>query len=112
MKLKATGEAVELPHELEELATWWAEVEVTEFGEKDKVKENFWLDFGSKLDAVGDFYWLFTLELTKQCSFFFLFSEIWNQKFGGIGFRGYQKASRESEGGKEESTKRSEEERE
>ena len=54
MKLKASGEAIELPHEVEELATWWAEVETTEFGEKDKVKENFWLDFGSRLDIVSN----------------------------------------------------------
>lgn len=36
------------------MATWWAEVELTEYGEKEKVKENFWLDFGQKLPKVSD----------------------------------------------------------
>ena len=54
MKLKVNGEKVDLPHELEELASWWAEAVGTDFGEKDKVKENFWLDFGKKLDPVSN----------------------------------------------------------
>jgi len=39
-----------LSEEAEEIATWWAEAENTEFGEKSKVKENFWNEFKSKHD--------------------------------------------------------------
>lgn len=44
------AEKIEFPIEVEEIACWWSEAEVTEFGEKQKSKENFWLDFKSKLD--------------------------------------------------------------
>jgi DNA topoisomerase-1 len=53
VKIKATGKPMELPQEAEEMACWWSEAENTEFGEKAKVKENFWLDFGQKLDKVS-----------------------------------------------------------
>jgi len=36
---------INLSLEAEELATWWAECELTEFGSKSKVKENFWNSF-------------------------------------------------------------------
>ena len=51
LKVKATGLAVDLPAEHEEMATWWAEVEVTDFGKKQKVMENFQAEFLPKIDA-------------------------------------------------------------
>mmetsp|Transcript_29798 Transcript_29798/g.45437 ORF Transcript_29798/g.45437 Transcript_29798/m.45437 type:complete len:331 (+) Transcript_29798:226-1218(+) len=50
LKLKASQEKLELTEEAEEMATWWADCELTEFGEKEKVRENFWNTFKSKID--------------------------------------------------------------
>lgn len=36
--------------EVEEIATWWADVENTEFGEKEKVIKNFEGEFLSSID--------------------------------------------------------------
>ena len=41
LKIKSTGEKVPLAPEVEEIATWWAEVENTDFGVKEKVIKNF-----------------------------------------------------------------------
>ena len=54
VKLKTkNGEVIGLSFHAEEMATWWAEAENTEFGEKDKVKENFWSQFKPFIDKVS-----------------------------------------------------------
>ena len=53
VKNKATGQPLELPQEAEEIACWWAIEQNGEFGEKTKVKENFWQDFKAKIDKVS-----------------------------------------------------------
>jgi len=42
LQIKNTKQEIPLSLEKEELATWWAEAEVTDFGMKKIVKENFW----------------------------------------------------------------------
>ncbi len=49
LKVKSTKEKLDLSDEAEEMATWWAECELTEFGEKEKVRENFWGTFKEKI---------------------------------------------------------------
>uniref|UniRef100_A0A7S3CR17 DNA topoisomerase I n=1 Tax=Strombidium rassoulzadegani TaxID=1082188 RepID=A0A7S3CR17_9SPIT len=41
---------VKLSMEAEEMATWWAEVEVQEFGLKEIVRRNFWAEFRKRLE--------------------------------------------------------------
>jgi DNA topoisomerase IB len=53
VKYKASGKPIDLPLEIEEIACWWSSAEGTEFGEKEKSKENFWLDFKNMLDKVS-----------------------------------------------------------
>ena len=50
---KAGKQKIDLSLPMEELATWWAIEEQTEFGAKDKVKENFWLTFKLAMDKVS-----------------------------------------------------------
>ena len=38
LKIKSTGKNVELSLEAEEMASWWAEVEVQDLGQQEKVK--------------------------------------------------------------------------
>lgn len=45
LRVKATKKDINLSLENEEVATWWADAEVTDFAAKDKVRENFWLSF-------------------------------------------------------------------
>lgn len=41
VKVKFKGEPLELSPELEEICSWWASVEGTDFGDKPLVKRNF-----------------------------------------------------------------------
>lgn len=50
MKIKSTGEEIELAPEVEEIATWWADVENTDFGVKEKVIKNFEGEFLHNID--------------------------------------------------------------
>ena len=54
-KVRATGQIIELNQELQEYATWWSNDEVSEFGERDTVRNNFWEYFGAKIDKVSFF---------------------------------------------------------
>lgn len=45
LRIKASKKDIVLSLEDEEVATWWADAELTEFAAKDKVRENFWLCF-------------------------------------------------------------------
>ena len=51
LKTKEGKQNIELSEEAEEMATWWAEAGNTEFGEKQKVRENFWGEYKLKFDA-------------------------------------------------------------
>lgn len=50
MKIKSSGKEIELAPEVEEIARWWADVEQTDFAAPERIKENFWISFKSKLD--------------------------------------------------------------
>lgn len=51
LKNKETGEELTLLPEVEEMATWWAHVENTDFGLKEKVVKNFEGEFLPNIDA-------------------------------------------------------------
>ena len=48
--IKATGQKIDMPPEVEEVATWWADVETSDFGIKEKVIKNFEGEFLHTLD--------------------------------------------------------------
>lgn len=50
VKIRATGEKVELDELTEEYATWFAPMEESEFGLNENVKKNLWGYIGPGID--------------------------------------------------------------
>ena len=58
--LNKAGTPVPLTEKYEEFATWWSETETTDFGQKQKVRENFWAQFKAGVPKVSSNFVLHT----------------------------------------------------
>ena len=52
VKFKSSGKPIDLNLEAEEAACWWSLDETKDFGQVQKVKENFWFEFKSMVEKV------------------------------------------------------------